>query len=94
LSIGRSSARRHNFGGSSDHHPVLEIMTMDRRKEEAEFLLKRAEQEAIRAIGAGHPDAAAAHFDLSLRYGERAREALTGEGGPATVAEANPLRQT
>ncbi|MFA5965358.1 MAG: hypothetical protein WC804_15185 [Sphingomonas sp.] len=67
---------------------------MDRQKAEADFLLKRAEQEAISAIRAGHPDAAAAHFDMSLRYGERAREALTGEGGPAAIAEPNMLRQT
>lgn len=67
---------------------------MDIRKEEADFLLKRAEQEAISAIRAGHPVAAAAHFDMSLRYGERAREALTGEAGSAAVAEPNILRQT
>lgn len=69
---------------------MLEIVTMDMRKDEADFLLKRAEQEAIRAISAGHPDAAAAHFDLSLRYGERAREVLTGEAETVTLAEAPP----
>jgi hypothetical protein len=72
---------------------VLEIVTMDYRKEEASFLLRRAEEEAIRAIRTGHPDAAAAHFDLSLLYGERAREALTGEAGPLPRVEENRLRQ-
>jgi hypothetical protein len=60
---------------------------MDIPKEETEFLLRRAEEEAIRAIHNGHPDAAAAHFELSLLYGERAREALAGEG----AAEGDPL---
>ena len=66
---------------------------MDNPKAEAEFLLRRAEQEAIQAIRTGHPDAAAAHFELSLLYGERAREALTGEGDPPARVEENKLRQ-
>ena len=72
---------------------VLEIVTMDIPKEETEFLFRRAEQEAIQAIRTGHPNAEAAHFELSLRYGERAREALTGEGGTLVRAEENKLRQ-
>lgn len=59
---------------------------MDMRHEDPDFLLRRAEQEAIQAIRTDHPVAAAAHFDLSLMYGERARAALTGE------AEATRLR--
>ena len=51
-------------------------------KLETEFLLRRAEEEAILAIRTDHPNAAAAHFDLALRYGERAREALTGDSDP------------
>jgi hypothetical protein len=66
---------------------------MDIPKEETEFLLRRAEREAIQAIRNGHPDAAAAHFELSLLYGERAREALVGEGGPVLRGEENRLRQ-
>ena len=66
---------------------------MDTPKEEAAFLLRRAEQEAIQAIRTGHPDAAAAHFELSLLYGERAREALAGEGDPLPRVEENKLRQ-
>ena len=55
---------------------VLEIAAMDTDKEETAFLLRRAEQEAISAIRTGHPNAAAAHFELSLIYGARARQAL------------------
>lgn len=51
-------------------------------KLETEFLLRRAEEEAILAIRTDHPNAAAAHFDLSLRYGERARDALTSDSDP------------
>lgn len=72
---------------------VLEMVTMEIPKEETAFLLRRAEQEAIQAIRTGHPNAEAAHFELSLRYGERAREALTGEGGTLVRAEENKLRQ-
>jgi hypothetical protein len=71
---------------------VLEIVTMDTPKAETEFLFRRAEEEAIRAIHTGHPDAAAAHFELSLLYGERARGALTGEGDAHPRME-NRLRQ-
>jgi len=66
---------------------------MDIPKEETIFLLRRAEQEAIQAIRTGHPDAEAAHFELSLRYGERAREALAGESDPQPRLEENRLRQ-
>ena len=55
---------------------------IDNPKLETEFLLKRAEEEAVLAIRTAHPNAAAAHFGLSLRYGERAREALTGDSDP------------
>lgn len=60
---------------------MLEIAAMDTDKEETAFLLRRAEQEAISAIRTGHPDAAAAHFELSLIYGARARQALIGRVG-------------
>lgn len=63
-------------------------------KAETEFLLRRAEEEAIQAIRTGHPDAAAAHYELSLLYGERARDALTGEGDAHPPPEDNKLRQT
>lgn len=46
-------------------------------KADTDFLLRRAEEEAIIAIITEHPTAQAAHYDLSLRYGERARVALT-----------------
>jgi hypothetical protein len=74
--------------------PAQEIVTMDIPKDEAAFLFRRAEEEAIRAIRTGHPDAAAAHFELSLLYGERARGALTGDGDHQPRAEENSLRQT
>lgn len=70
---------------------MVEIVMTDRDREETAFLLRRAEQEAISAIRTGHPDAAAAHFEMALIYGERAREALVGEG--ASRAEENRLRQ-
>lgn len=71
---------------------MVEIVMTDRDREETAFLLRRAEQEAISAIRTGHPDAAAAHFEMALIYGERAREALVGEG--ASRAEENRLRQS
>lgn len=67
---------------------------MDTLKAEAAFLLRRAEEEAIFAIRTGHPNAAAAHFELSLLYGERAREALTGESQSSVRVEENRLRQS
>ena len=60
---------------------------IDTPKLETEFLLKRAEEEAILAIRTEHPNAAAAHFDLSLRYGERAREALTSSADSVAIPE-------
>ncbi len=63
---------------------------MDMRNEDPDFLLRRAEQEAIQAIRTDHPVAAAAHFDLSLMYGERAREALTGEADAARLRVPGP----
>lgn len=71
---------------------MVEIVMTDRDREETAFLLRRAEQEAISAIRTGHPDAAAAHFEMALIYGERAREALVGES--ASRAEENRLRQS
>ncbi|MEG3147980.1 hypothetical protein U1839_25300 [Sphingomonas sp. RT2P30] len=65
---------------------------MDMRNEDPDFLLRRAEQEAIQAIRTDHPVAAAAHFDLSLMYGARAREALTGESDASRAADVAPLR--
>ncbi|MDH7973321.1 hypothetical protein QH494_14115 [Sphingomonas sp. AR_OL41] len=65
---------------------------MDMRNEDPDFLLRRAEQEAIQAIRTGHPVAAAAHFDLSLMYGERAREALTGEDDTTRLRVPGPRR--
>jgi len=49
----------------------------DLPKADTDFLLRRAEEEAIFAITSEHPNAQKAHFDLSLRYGARARFALT-----------------
>jgi hypothetical protein len=72
--------------------PVEEFVMTERDKQETAFLLRRAEQEAISAIRTGHPDAAAAHFEMALIYGERAREALVGEAVPR--AEENRLRQS
>ena len=71
---------------------MLEIVMTERDKQETAFLLRRAEQEAISAIRTGHPHAAAAHFEMALIYGERAREALAGEAPPR--AEENRLRQS
>ena len=66
----------------------------ERDKQETAFLLRRAEQEAISAIRTGHPNAAAAHFEMALIYGERAREALVGEGRAFPRMEENRLRQS
>jgi len=52
-------------------------------EEETEFLLKRASQEARRAIAAEHPEAAEAHEELSLRYSAKAVALLNEEDGPA-----------
>ncbi|MES2045495.1 MAG: hypothetical protein V4475_16610 [Pseudomonadota bacterium] len=73
---------------------MLEIEMTERDKQETAFLLRRAEQEAISAIRTGHPDAAAAHFEMALIYGERAREALVGEGRALPRMEENRLRQS
>ena len=70
---------------------MLETAMIDTPKLETEFLLRRAEEEAILAIRTDHPNAAAAHFDLSLRYGERAREGLKCDADPvALVEQASP----
>lgn len=74
--------------------PVMEIATMDVPREEAAFLFRRAEEEAIRAIHTGQPDAAAVHFDMALLYGARARAALTGRPEPLSVMVENRLRQS
>lgn len=51
------------------------MMTSD-SKDEAAFLLRRAEEEAILALRSDQPVAEAAHQQLSLRYSVRAREML------------------
>jgi hypothetical protein len=58
-------------------------------EEETQFLLKRASQEARRAIASAHPEAEEAHKELSLRYSAKAVAALSGGDGPAG-AEARP----
>lgn len=63
---------------------------MDIDSEETAFLLRRAEQEAISAIRTGHPHAAAAHFEMALIYGERAREALARRAAPAGKMKLQP----
>ena len=45
-------------------------------EEETEFLLKRASQEARRAIAAEHPEAAEAHEEMSIRYSAKAVASL------------------
>lgn len=57
-------------------------------KRDTKFLLRRAEEEAILAVQAGHCPAGDAHRDLSLRYSVRAREALSA--GDAAGTEAGP----
>lgn len=52
-------------------------------EEETEFLLKRASQEARRAIAAEHPEAAEAHEELSVRYSAKAVALLHNQDGPA-----------
>lgn len=54
----------------------------DISKGETDFLLQRAEQEAILAIRTDHPGAVATHFSMSLHYVERARAALGEENDP------------
>jgi len=50
---------------------------------ETEYLMARAKEEAVLAIQARHPDAAAAHQELSLRYSVKAVIELV-EGEEAT----------
>jgi len=57
-------------------------------EEEAEFLLKRASQEARRAIASDHPEAAEAHEQMALRYSAKA-VALLHEGDSAAGTEAS-----
>ena len=52
-------------------------------EEETEFLLKRASQEARRAIAAEHPEAAEAHEEMALRYSAKAVALLHDQDGPA-----------
>lgn len=44
---------------------------------ETAFLLRRAEEEAILAIRTEGGSAAAAHYELALRYSARARNAMS-----------------
>lgn len=46
--------------------------------ERLDHLLRRAEQEAVQAVSAHHPAAAAAHREMSLRYSVRAVSVLRG----------------
>jgi hypothetical protein len=46
---------------------------------DTDYSLQRAEQEAVRAIMASHPKAAAAHHDLSARLSARAVVAIVNE---------------
>lgn len=50
-------------------------------EQETEFLLKRASEEARRAIVSEKPEAAVAHEELSRRYSAKAVAALHKEGG-------------
>jgi hypothetical protein len=45
-------------------------------RQDTDFLLKRAEEEAIAAITAANKPAEAAHRELSMLYSERAQRAL------------------
>lgn len=62
---------------------------------ETEYLLTRAQDEAVAAIRAEHPAAAAAHQRLSLLYSAKAiielgqeEEGDGSEGGPSPIAAA------
>jgi hypothetical protein len=46
---------------------------------DTDYYLQRAEQEAVRAIQADHPKAAAAHRGLAVRYSARAVIAIVNE---------------
>ncbi len=50
---------------------------------ETEFLLRRASQEARRAINCEQPEAARAHEELARRYSAKAVAALHEEDGSA-----------
>ncbi len=52
-------------------------------EDETEFLLRRASQEARRAITSEKPEAAEAHEELSLRYSAKAVALLHEEDGAA-----------
>jgi hypothetical protein len=52
---------------------------------ETEYLMLRAQDEAVRAIQAPHPAAAAAHQHIALAYSERAISALAGAPAPRPV---------
>jgi len=41
-----------------------------------EFLLRRASEETLKAIGSGQPEAADAHEELAIRYSSKAVAAL------------------
>lgn len=56
---------------------------MKATNQEAAFLLRRAEEEAIRALTTDQPDAAAAHHGLAILYTDRARRELAGADDPA-----------
>ncbi|HEV2080521.1 MAG TPA: hypothetical protein VGR19_11585 [Allosphingosinicella sp.] len=50
---------------------------------ETEFLLRRASQEARRAINCDQPEAAQAHDEMARRYSARAVAALHKQDGSA-----------
>lgn len=55
------------------------------------FLLKRAEEEAIRAIAALQPEAALAHQELSKHYSVKALDALAeSRDGGSTQSAGEP----
>lgn len=44
-----------------------------------EFLLRRAKEESLRALGTDQPEAADVHEELAIRYSAKAAKALSGE---------------
>lgn len=56
-------------------------------EEETEFLLRRASQEARRAIASKSPEAAEAHEEMALRYSAKAVASLKDGDSPADTGE-------
>lgn len=57
---------------------------------ETEYLMLRAQAEAILAIRAGHPAAAEAHQELAVRYSSQAVTELAGAGHPTLILPSPP----